>query len=324
MTTELPLRSTVGGYRLVGAEQHVRRLAWLAAPFFHPAPADPATAWLVELTGPTTATGLPAAPTQPPHSAHWVTAARTLRIECPSDTWLPLIALRYLRTIDRAQALTRGAIPLHGAAVTAAGRGIVLVGNKRAGKTTAALSLVRSLDGRLVSNDDALLWSRAPGWVVTGGPRSTGIRLSSLPDHMPSLSPAALAKAAHAHPANGSVPDKTFLLTAEATALGCRLAPEARVDAIIELDAVAEVAELRRLDEDEAATMLNRHRELSADRRRRELLADLGDPAPRRAASVIAADVACYRYAHPRHGWLPDFITALDRVGSEQVPARER
>ncbi|NYT92304.1 hypothetical protein [Salinispora sp. H7-4] len=317
----LDVRSAVAAYRLTGDADAVHRLAALAAPFFQPAAPDP-TAWMVRLHDRLPGTPVVAATGgEPAHVPEWSVPNREMHVCCEDPAYLPLFALRYLRTLDRAEAVRRGALPVHGAAVGARGRGLVLVGNKRAGKTTAALSLVRSFGGVFVSNDDVLLWHRDRRWTATGGPRSIGIRLSSLPDHVPPLTAATLAEAARAHPGSASTPDKRFLLPNEAVDLGCEVRANLTVDAVVELRCdPAVVPNLRRLTGVDAVALLDRYREPAADRRRPELLAALGDPPVTEAVAALAGDVACYQFVHPPHGWVSRFTAEISALALPPAP----
>lgn len=63
----------------------------------------------------------------------------------------------------------RGALPLHGAAVTVAGRGIVLLGAKHAGKSTLAAALAAG-GARLVADDMAAVDDGAVPRLLPGAP----------------------------------------------------------------------------------------------------------------------------------------------------------
>ncbi|MDX8033831.1 hypothetical protein SK803_26720 [Lentzea sp. BCCO 10_0856] len=318
MLTEVLVSPPLGDVTLAlrGPANAVRRLTDFAAPFLVERQHPVGPLWTIELreTLPADArlTG------EPPEPAHHMTCSgRHVVIACDRPEWMPVLVTRYVRTLTRAMAVANGAIPLHGAAIEVGGTGVLLVGRKWAGKTTASLSLVRCGDGALVSNDDVLLVATDNRWDAVGGPRAVGIRTDSLAQHRPVLTAEALAGAATRHPATRE--DKAFLLVAEVPALGGRVASRARADVVIELcsdpELTTPVAE--RLDGDEIRALLAEHLETGADRRRHGFLAAVGAPVPElseHAVGSLATRLRYHRYTHPVRDWVDSF---LDFVRSE-------
>lgn len=329
IVSELRLRSRVGEYALVGAAATVRKVAEESAPFFVATDrAGPTPLWTIVATPAPAEDPSPVA--EPSHHAEWDVASRQLRLACPSAGWYPLITLRYLRTLDRAGAVAGGAVPVHGAAVTAGGRGVLVVGDKWAGKTTAALSIARSRGGRLVSNDDAMLVSTAgPGLRAVGYPRAVGIRVGTLDEHRPALTAEAVRAAGRSHPGNRTREDKVFVPTARLPALGVTIATETPVSVLVELCCEHDGAsggKLVPLAGRAARAVLARHLEPTADRRRLELLRAIGAASAGPEPAVLdrlTGVLSCYRFSHPPYGWVDDLLSAV-AVHGDGGPAGDR
>ncbi|MCQ8829492.1 hypothetical protein ACWDHW_39395 [Streptomyces melanosporofaciens] len=320
---------------VTGDPRTVAALEELAAPFFPPScgpdgrslrtPPAPESHWQLDLVrGPAGGTAEAEPDGTPAHRTDFDTAARRITVLCAEAEWLPVIGLRYARTLSRAVAIGAGAVPLHGAAVELAGTGIILTGEKMAGKTTAALSLVRS-GGALISNDDVLLVAGPEGWRMVGGPRSVGIRMESLGEHRPVLSAARLAEATGAHPSNR--PGKRFLAPGAVERIGGSVQVQAPAHVLIELVSDPDRSVRHRsgdhaLDDKEAATVLRAYLEDAADRRRFDLIDALGAPPPSLTADVLGSVVGSlrfFRFTHPVSGWVDaflDFARAVAPVSS--------
>ncbi|WP_367125814.1 hypothetical protein [Streptomyces phytohabitans] len=329
MTTENPttrlLAVPAAGITLAvtGEPRTAAALTELAAPFFPPlpgpdgrsAPPDRGSHWRLDLVaGPLGGPAEAEPDGTPAHRAEFDKGARRITVRCAEVGWLPVIGLRYARTLSRALAIGAGAVPLHGAAVALAGTGIILTGEKMAGKTTASLSLVRS-GGALVSNDDVLLVEHPEGWRMVGGPRSVGIRTESLGEHRPELSAARLAEAAGTHPADR--PEKRFLAPGAVGRLGGSVRTRAPAHVLVELVCAPDRPERHGrahhhpLDDEEAAAVLRAYLEDAADRRRFDLLDALGAPPPTLTADVLGSVVGSllfFRYTHPVGGWVDAFL----------------
>jgi hypothetical protein len=307
---------------LRGAPETVRRIARFAAPFLLPVDRRADEVWVLEVHGRISGTDkLTGEGEEPPHRVSWHPDRRTIVLACQDLDWLPVLAVRYVRTLSRALAVRAGAVPLHGAAIQVDGTGVMLVGRKWAGKTTAALSLSRGAGGRLVSNDDVLLVEGADGWDMVGGPRSVGIRTDSLAQHRPELTRAALAEVARRHPASRE--DKTFLLVSEVPALGGEVVVQAPADVVVELRSDgAAPARVERLLGDEVTALLAEHLETGADRRRTEFLAAVGGPRPELTEEKLrslAASLRYYRYTHPIRDWVESFLAFVQFEISAEV-----
>lgn len=303
----------------------------MTAPFYQPVSDPRGAVWTLHLELARLSAG-PAPDGEPAHEAEFDIEARSITVRTREAAWLPVFARRYTRTLTRALAIGDGAVPLHGAAVVLNGAGIILVGEKMAGKTTSALSLVRT-GAALVSNDDVLLVADpvaeaaapvggVPRWRMIGGPRSVGIRLESLAAHRPALTAAQVAEATAGYPANRA--EKLFLHPGAVGRLGGTVRTEAPALLVIEL--VCEPGEPagRRLDDEEAAGVLDAYLELAADRRRNDLIEALGAPppslAPRTTESLLRG-LEFHRYSHPISGWVDDLLSfAKSAAGSVGHP----
>jgi hypothetical protein len=83
--------------------------------------------------------------------------------------------LRRIRDLQQLEAVAAGALPLHAACVELGGAGVLICGDKWAGKTTTTIDLITSGASSFVCNDKALVWFDDEIWVQ-GVPRSIAIR----------------------------------------------------------------------------------------------------------------------------------------------------
>jgi hypothetical protein len=93
------------------------------------------------------------------------------------DLWrgrIPL--LRVTRELAMNHAMSTGGVLVHGAAVRLGGRGLVLAGPRRAGKTTMLTWLLGEPDARYVANDRVLVGFDARGPVLRGVPTIVTLR----------------------------------------------------------------------------------------------------------------------------------------------------
>lgn len=310
----------------VDADPGVRsRLREISAPFYEPVDAPTGLVWRIQLkvSDPDPGTASDPGPAhgtvsdddnEPPHRVLFDTVRRHIVIGCALPDWLPVFAVRHLCTVARSLAVDAGAVPLHGAAVELAGRGVMFVGEKQAGKTTSSLSLVRGSGGSLVSNDDVLLTDGPLGWHMVGGPRSVGVRTGSLAEHRPVLTEHGLLAAVRPHPANR--PDKIFVFPGDVPVLGGSVRSEAGADVIIELVCrPGEPVGHEALDDEQAAAVLHRYLEPEADRRRLDLVRAIRGAPPALTGDTVSSLVRSlrfYRFSHPVQGWVDDLISFVD------------
>jgi hypothetical protein len=129
------------------------------------------------------------------------TAAKTIHVVVEDPDWATLQTLRTLRNLLRWRALSSDGVCVHGAMVCIAGRGIAVLGRKKAGKTTTALVLMALHGAGFVSNDDLTLLPTATGWCGVGWPRSVNIRQDAV-DRLAGICPELGGlRAASTHPA---------------------------------------------------------------------------------------------------------------------------
>lgn len=225
--------------------------------------------------------------------------------------WLPVLALRYMRAIDRVVAVQSGYLPFHGACFGGASECIGVVGPHRSGKTTAALSIVRTFDGVLLANDDVLLGGGVARWQARGLPRSVGVRVDGLDELVPPISRDGLVAATSLHPMVTEA--KIFLAPSELTTFGIRSSRDAfRLAAIVEM-AIWQGPPRLALSVG-PRSVLDEWVDDTADRFRPEFAALVG-PAdvPNRsdALGCLAAEIPVYRFDHPPRGWIHDLLDAV-------------
>ncbi|MFF5563247.1 hypothetical protein ACFY7Z_14295 [Streptomyces sp. NPDC012623] len=267
----------------------------------------------------------------------WVLAA-------PRAESLGLLATRTVRELVREAAVADGALMFHGAAAQRPnGRGVFLVGDAGAGKTSSAVWLGRG-GGRVVGTDRTFLAPTAAGWRAVGLPVSTRLGagavaalgiLDALRGHVPVRAINPFRAGAGATPAGrpdpGPPPEKVWLSNSEVNdLLGAPFTAVTHPDTLVVLErAAADEPAIARLDAADAATALLPY--LLApdpDYRSRWLAAD---PAPERAEPVRAALAALVRERPVfRLRWNPalhcdarvhDLVAAMDATGTAAVGA---
>ncbi|WP_063048369.1 hypothetical protein [Nocardia arthritidis] len=310
----IKLKSINALYAIHGSADILDQIADTVDPFLEPVPLSSAgDCWSIHIEE--TGSVSPGPDSEP--NVDWQVADRRVNI-VGSSNWVSTFTNRYIRTLDRIAAMMAGWRPVHGAAVTVAGRGVVIVGDKFAGKTTAALSLVRSRGGEFISNDDTML-ALTDRVRAMGTSRSIGVRIGSLAEHRPALPLDDLARAARLHPANVAVPtaEKIFLSPSELPAIGGRAAPTMRVDALVELRcSTAAAGVMHRIPAGQAAELVEKHVERYPDRNRHGFISDLGISFPSMddTAQLISHNVDIFEFDHPRSGWVEQFLREMDKV----------
>lgn len=102
--------------------------------------------------------------------------ARKISVENPRFEYLLLSAARQVRGVLRLNHFAANGLSVHGAMVARKGKGVLLVGEKRAGKTSLVLSLLRSHAWTFVCNDDTTLHATSAGFEGRGWPRAVRVR----------------------------------------------------------------------------------------------------------------------------------------------------
>lgn len=143
--------------------------------------AHPASAWRVRIPAPGDGIGgepVDVTPSgEPPTTLGYEAAERTLWVDpgLPED-FRRQVAARYIRVLLRLQTLVRhGEVFVHGGLAEVAGRGVAVMGDKRAGKTSTILSLLER-GSALVSNDDVSFAITGSAIAATGWPRAISVR----------------------------------------------------------------------------------------------------------------------------------------------------
>jgi hypothetical protein len=107
--------------------------------------------------------------------------ARRVVIVTPEADGLALVfVMRVVRELAMNAARGNGRLCLHAAALALGDRGVMIAGNKAAGKTTLLMSLLRHRGARYVSNDRVLADTRRNPPVVRGMPTVITIRPGTL------------------------------------------------------------------------------------------------------------------------------------------------
>jgi len=99
--------------------------------------------------------------------------------------------MRVVRELAMLQALHRGDLFIHGAAAACRGRAVIIAGQKRSGKTTMLLGLLRRAHVQYLSNDRLMVDPAADPPLVRGVPTIVKVRAESL-RLLPSLTEPAL------------------------------------------------------------------------------------------------------------------------------------
>ncbi|MDT0266101.1 hypothetical protein RM844_07305 [Streptomyces sp. DSM 44915] len=179
-------------------------------------------------------------------------ARRGVAVVGEPSAWRAQQVLRSVRHLLRWQAYARGDLLLHGGMVALDGRGLVVIGGKKSGKTSTLLSALVHAGADFVSNDDVTLTEGPGGRLVGYGfPRTVNIRtdvLLALAGSSPRIGDL-LAEAGH--PTNGfagrhrtaealrtesgaELPGSLWVRATElARATGCRLLPRFPVGAVV-------------------------------------------------------------------------------------------
>lgn len=253
-----------------------------------------------------------------PDRVLWVhDARRAIALVAEPGAWRDQQLLRCVRHVLRWQAHAAGQVFLHGGLVRHAGRGIVVTGGKRAGKTSTILSALLHGRGDFVSNDDVTITAGDGAPVGHGWPRTLTVRtdvLLALAERSPNVRDL-LSTAGH--PTNhypgrhrgaesftardgSTLPGSVWVRCAELAALfGCRVVADARVDAIVfpRFDDRAGSGRIARLDAPRARTALLANLENEATKYDPFLRGWFAQPdvaARARVVEHLAASVPCF------------------------------
>lgn len=112
-----------------------------------------------------------------------VASARHQVLARPNDLAPRFAWMRLVRELVIARVLGRGDAVLHGAALRTDAGGLVLAGEKRAGKTTLLLNALRAGGASFLTNDRAVLRLVGDDVVVGGMPTVVSLRAPTLEDH---------------------------------------------------------------------------------------------------------------------------------------------
>ncbi len=96
-----------------------------------------------------------------------------------SETWIAQTILRLVRVIFRLKAMEGGELFAHGGLITIKDRGLAIIGDKRAGKTTTILSCLKK-GAAYLTNDDVSFQIHGHTIKAFGWPRSISVRGDTL------------------------------------------------------------------------------------------------------------------------------------------------
>ncbi|MEU2954023.1 hypothetical protein ACIOUE_23675 [Streptomyces xanthochromogenes] len=269
---------------------------------------------------------------------------RSWALVAPRPESLGLLATRTVRELVREAGVSDGALMFHGSAAQRPnGRGVFLVGDAGAGKTSSAVWLGRG-GGRVVGTDRTFLAPTAAGWRAVGLPVSTRLGagsvkalgiLDELRGHAPvrAINPfrAGAGGTPAPRPGPGLPVDKVWLSNSEVNdLLGVPFTAATHAHTLVVLEsATGGEPSFARLDAADAAAALRPHLLTpDPDYRSRWLAAD---PTPERAEPARAGLAALVRERPVfRLRWDPaahcdarvhDLVAAMDATGTVVVGA---
>ena len=186
--------------------------------------------------------------------------------EPKDDAWKIQHAARLVRVLVRFAFSEKGMLFLHGGMIRYKGKGIVLLGSKRAGKTSSILTMLHQANAQFVTNDDIGIVLRQEKLFGAGWPRAISVRKDTL--ELAHFSPVVkkLVRNHLTHPANWTGPDDfyTFFYPSELASLfGAGLTSEAELDCLVFLRFVDDAKDeaLAKIDCEQAFDALSSNHE---------------------------------------------------------------
>ncbi|QHE59804.1 hypothetical protein FHE72_01170 [Rossellomorea vietnamensis] len=107
-------------------------------------------------------------------------STKEICIEQLENKWKVLFTLRIVRNLSRWQLMEKGSLFLHGGLLQIHSKGVAIIGNKKAGKTSTILSTLTSSNVNFSTNDDISIISKNNITTAYGWPRSIGVRTDSI------------------------------------------------------------------------------------------------------------------------------------------------
>lgn len=101
-------------------------------------------------------------------------------VACDDDTFTPLLVARTVSHVLRIENLRTGHQFLHAAAIATPAGSVILAGDKKSGKTTLAMAMMRRFGVGFISNDNVSVKHESGHWHCQGWPRSLRIRTDML------------------------------------------------------------------------------------------------------------------------------------------------
>lgn len=140
---------------------------------------------------------------------------RVIEVVCPDPVWRSTQVARSIRNVLRWQHMAAGDLFLHGGATILGSTGLLVVGDKRAGKTTTMLTMMLRCGAAYVANDDVTVSDRSGSLTAYGWPRTVNVRWDSFNTFADDFPRLAHLREGWGHPTNAEV-----LARGEGSALG--------------------------------------------------------------------------------------------------------
>jgi len=101
-------------------------------------------------------------------------------LTCDEEAFAPLLVARIVSHLLRIENLAAGHQFMHAAAISTSVGSVILAGDKKSGKTTLAMALMRRFGVGFISNDNVSVKYESGHWSCQGWPRSLRIRTDML------------------------------------------------------------------------------------------------------------------------------------------------
>ncbi|AZD61002.1 hypothetical protein C4K18_3029 [Pseudomonas chlororaphis subsp. aurantiaca] len=193
-------------------------------------------------------------------------------LTCDDETFAPLLVARIVSHLLRIENLAAGHQFMHAAAIATRAGSVILAGDKKSGKTTLAMAMMRRFGVGFISNDNVSVKYESGHWSCQGWPRSLRIRTDMLGVLKLNLDKDSATSVALTHPLSKGIvlpcnkdqvlPPVVHVFPFELQAMyDIRIVARQPLCAIIYLDATESMDEpaLTLLPSEEGVTLYRRH-----------------------------------------------------------------